>query len=169
MPIGGFAQRKLPTKEDVDKELRRRGDVFNSGNLDAILQNSHDHEVFGFGWRTAAPRSTGWSSVDSRDVAARGAEAFREPIKRFLDSMEYYHCEVEELHTSVEGDIGLAWGIWVEDFKVRDRPAEKARVRFTEVLKKEGEHWRLLLSHRDIQPFDEHGRYLTQFTLPPPR
>ncbi len=170
LPMCSWAQTKLPTKEDVEKEIRREWEVFNSGNLNAILQQAtRSAGGVRFGWRTAAARSTGWSNVDARDVAERGAEAFREPIKRFLDSMQYYHCTIEELHTSVEGDIGLAWGIYVENFKVRGRPAEKARVRFTQVLKQDGERWRTLLSHGDIQPFDEHGRYVAQFTLPPPR
>lgn len=162
LPLGGFAQTKLPTKEDVEKEIRGRWDLFNARNLDALVQDSH--MGFGFGWRTAAARSTEWSDLDARDVATRGNEAVRDAMKRFLDSMDYYHCTIQELQTSVEGDIGLAWGLYIEDFKIKGRPAEKARVRFTQTMKKEGNIWRPLLYHRDIQPFDEHGRYLSQFT-----
>ncbi len=169
LPMCSLAQTKLPTKEDVAREIRREWNVFNAGNVDAILQQNAPGSHVRFGWRTAEPRSTGWSGVDAHDVAARSVDAFREPMKRWFDSMEYYHCTIEELHTSVEGGIGLGWGIYVEDFKIKGRPAEKARVRFTQVLKTDGKHRRTLLSHADIQPFDEHGRYLTQFTTVPPR
>jgi hypothetical protein len=154
---GSRAQGQLPTKEDVAEEMRRRFTVFDSRNLDAIMQNSH--EGVGFGYSSAAPRSAPWGSADPGDEAAA--------IKRFLDSTEYYHTKFQELHTSVEGDIGLAWGIFVEDFKVRGQPPEMARVRFTQVLKKEGVRWRPILFHRDIQPFDKQGRYLKQFTRVP--
>src|SRR5438445_2146929 len=162
LPLGGSAQTKLPTKEKVEKEFRRICDLFNAKDVDALVQDSK--VAVGFGWRTAAARSTGMANVSAADVAARGNEPMRDAIKRFLDSMDYHHYTIEELHTSVEGDVGLAWGLFVEDFKIKGQPAEKARVRFTHVMKKEGEHWRPLLFHRDIQPFDEHGRYLAQFT-----
>src|SRR5712692_1162568 len=99
LPLGGSAQTKLPTKEDVEKEFRGRWDLFNARNLDALVQDSK--VGFGFGWRTAAARSTQWANVDARDVAARGNEPIRDVMKRFLDSMEYYHQTIEELHTSV--------------------------------------------------------------------
>jgi len=166
VPTQGPPSLVLPTKEDVAEEMRRKFAVFDSGNVDAILQNA---QGAGFGYRTAAVRSMPWAGVDARDVAARGVDVRRQAIKQFLDSMEYYHTKFEELYTSVEGDIGLAWGIFVEEFKVKGRPPEKARVRFTETLKKEDVRWRTLLFHRDIQPFDEHGRYLTRLTLTTPR
>jgi ketosteroid isomerase-like protein len=158
---GSRAQGQSPTREDVAEEVRRRYTAFNSGpdapaNLDAILRVYPD-EAIGFGYRTAAVR----------DLAARGADGHRRAIKQFLDSMEYYHLKFQELHTSVEGDIGLAWGVFVEDFKTKNRPPETAHVRFTLTLKKERGRWSSLLMHRDIQPFDEQGRYLTQFTRVP--
>ena len=69
-----------------------------------------------------------------------------------------------ELSTWSEGDIGLAWGFSMEECKHKGQPPERVRTRFTQVYKKEGEEWRMLVSHKDIQPFDEEGNYLKEFT-----
>lgn len=75
-------------------------------------------------------------------------------------SMEYWRVTLDELHTSVVGDNGLAWGVHTEEFKVKGRPAETVRVRFTNALKWNGEAWESLLYHRDAQPFGDDGSYL---------
>ena len=159
--IGVSAQTKLPTKEDIEREIRRIFSAFDSGDVGALLKNAQ--EGINYGWRNSAAR-IGSVVVDPQEAAAHGAEAYREAMKRFFDSMEYYHVRFEELHTSVEGNIGLGWGVYIEDFKIKGQPPEKARVRFTTVLKNEGESWDVLMRHSDIEPFDEHGRYLPQLT-----
>jgi hypothetical protein len=63
------------------------------------------------------------------------------------------------------GDAGVRLGDLRRGFKIKDRPAEKAGVKFTQVLKQDGEYWRTLQSLADIRPFDEHGRSLAQFTM----
>jgi ketosteroid isomerase-like protein len=161
MLTAASAQTKRPTKEDVEHEIRRLWAAQGSGNVDVMLPNAG--RGINFGWRRAPMRTGGWA-VDPKEVAAHGDEAYRQVMRRFYDSMEYYHCNFEELHTSVEGDIGLGWGVYVEDFKPKGQPAERARVRLTMVLKKEGERWRTLMRHSDIEPFDENGRYLPQLT-----
>lgn len=164
-PATDLTPGSAPTPQDVEKEVRRRWDVINSRNLDAIAQQASSNSPYGFGWRTAAARTTGWGSVTAAGSAARGAEAFREPIRRNIIAMKGYHSTFQELHAAVEGEIGLAWGVYVEQFRSNDGPAETARVRFTYTLKKEGDRWRLLLYHNDIEPFDEHGRYLPRWTV----
>ena len=73
---------------------------------------------------------------------------------------EYYRLYLNEVHTQVDGDIGLAWGVHTEVFKVRGQPAESVRVRFTNTLRWNGDTWKNLLFHRDAQVFDENGRYI---------
>jgi hypothetical protein len=74
--------------------------------------------------------------------------------------MEYWHVTLDELHTSVVGGIGLAWGVHTEEFKMKDAPPETVRVRFTNTLRWDGQRWENLLYHRDAQVFGENGRYL---------
>jgi hypothetical protein len=74
--------------------------------------------------------------------------------------MEYYRIRLDELHTSVDGDIGLVWGVHTEEFQIRGRTPEAIRVRFTNALRWDGQTWRNLLMHRDAQVFDASGRYI---------
>jgi hypothetical protein len=77
-----------------------------------------------------------------------------------VPSMEYWRVTLDELHTSVVGDIGLAWGVHTEEFKVKGQPPDTVRVRFTNTLRWNGQRWENLLYHRDAQVFGENGRYL---------
>lgn len=150
------------TPEDVAREVRRRWDAFDTRDIDAIVR--HGQDGVGFGWRTAAARSTQWASVSAGNVEEQGDEAFRAPTTAWFAKMERYRCKIDELHTKVDGSMGFAWGVAIEEFTVRGRAPERARVRFTVVLKKVADGWRSLLYHRDIQLFDLQGRYLTEHT-----
>ena len=162
LPMHNPAQIKPLTKEDVEREIRTKWSAFDSRDIDVLLLDAPDG--VNFGWRLAPARTGEWP-VDPKEKAAHGMDAYRQVIRHFYDSVEYYHVNFEELSTSVEGDIGLGWGVYVEDFKLKGQPAERAHARFTMVLKKEGERWRVLMRHSDIEPFDENGRYLKQLTL----
>lgn len=110
-------------------------------------------------------REIGWNGVGFgfRSFAARkpmADDAAAQSIQGFGASMEYYRIALNELHVEVHGDIGLAWGVHTEEFKVKDQPAESVRVRFTNTLRWDGSTWRNLLYHRDAQPFDEKGVYI---------
>ena len=80
--------------------------------------------------------------------------------RTFLASVEYYRVTAYEVHTAVDGDLGLAWGFFTEEFHVRGRVPEKVGVRFTTALKREAGTWRQLLFHRDAQPFGDDGSYI---------
>jgi ketosteroid isomerase-like protein len=99
-----------------------------------------------------------------RDLPYRSSErplsTYIDGLKTFFGSMEYYRMELNELHADVDGNIGLAWGFFTEDFKEKGRPPEKVRVRFTTTVKYDGNSWRTLLYHRDVQEFDAQARYL---------
>lgn len=107
----------------------------------------------------------GWGGVGYgfRTFQARGdtAEWSSDQVAQALPaSMEYWRVTLEELHTSVVGDIGLAWGVHTEEFKVRGQPAETVRVRFTNTLRWNEDGWENLLYHRDAQLFGDDGRYM---------
>jgi len=141
------------TEDEVAEAVRAWFSAWNSWDIKAIVKL--DGNAVGFGYRSAP-----W-----RDASALGEEAYRQILKQMMDRGEYSNMDLEELHTSVEGDVGLAWGIQMDDFKAKGQSPEKARVRFTMVLKKSAEGWSILLYHRDIQPFDEQGRYLREHTM----
>jgi hypothetical protein len=68
--------------------------------------------------------------------------------------MEYWSVTLEELHTSVVGETGLAWGVYIEEFKAEGQPPGTERVRFTNTLRWDGQSWENLLYHRDAQLFE---------------
>ena len=110
-------------------------------------------------------RELGWSGVGFgfRTFASREAaseEAFGQQFSAFATMMEYYRIRLEELHTRVDGDIGLVWGVHTEEFQIRGRAPESIRVRFTNALRWDGQTWRNLLMHRDAQVFNAGGRYI---------
>jgi hypothetical protein len=66
------------------------------------------------------------------------------------------------------GEVGLAWGVYLEQFQEQGHPPERARVRFSKVLTKGPRGWQVLLYHRDIQPFTDDGRYPRSLTVVSP-
>lgn len=104
----------------------------------------------GYGFRTFQIR---------RDTAA--SDSSQTP-PALLASMEYWRVTLDDLQTSVVGDIGLAWGVYTEEFKAQGQPPESVRVRFTNTLRWNGERWENLLYHRDAQLFGKNGGYLVR-------
>ena len=103
----------------------------------------------------------GWSGVGYgfRTFSARRPQDLPS-MDAFAAVMDYYRITLDELHTEVWGDIGLAWGVHTEDFKLKGQSPESVRVRFTNTLRWDGTAWRSLLYHRDAQLFDQNGRYV---------
>jgi hypothetical protein len=113
-----------------------------------------------FSWESgqsmpAAVRAV-WSELGSGGVGY-GYRSFpaRSGIPDAVPSMEYWRVTLDELHTSVVGDIGLAWGVHTEEFQVKGEPPQTVRVRFTNTLRWNGHRWENLLYHRDAQVFEE--------------
>ena len=69
--------------------------------------------------------------------------------------MTTWRVTLDELNTSVVGEIGLAWGIHVEEFTEQGKPRRVVRVRFTNTLRWDGQQWVNLLYHRDAQEFPD--------------
>jgi ketosteroid isomerase-like protein len=136
----------VPTASMVESWVRELVSAYTAHDIDTIVRL--DPPSPGFGYRTLQSRST------SRPV--------QDLLSAFFSNMDYYRIELNEVHTAVDGDIGLAWGFFTEDFREKGRSPERLRVRFTQTLKYEPSGWRTLLFHRDVQPYDEHGLYLRQ-------
>jgi len=75
--------------------------------------------------------------------------------------MDYYRVSADELHTDVVGDVGLAWGFYTEEFQRKGGTPERVRARFSNAWQRDASGWHLLTYHRDAQPFDSAGRYLS--------
>jgi ketosteroid isomerase-like protein len=143
------------TKEEVAEAVRRWYAAYHTRDIQTIL--SMEAQAGGFGFRALA----------RRDHAALG-EGFLQMVERFFGQVDYYRVELEDLQTSVTGDIGLAWGVHIEEFQEKGRSPERARVRFSAVLTKGASGWQVLLYHRDIQPFNEEGSYPRALTVVSP-
>jgi ketosteroid isomerase-like protein len=144
------------TKEEVAEAVRAWCAAHNTRDIQTII--AMEAQAGGFGFR----------DLDWRDHAVQGEEARAQLFERFFDRMDYHRLELEDLQTSVAGDIGLAWGVYIEEFQETGRPPERARVRFSTVLAKGARGWQVLLYHRDIQPFNAEGRYPTAMTVVSP-
>jgi ketosteroid isomerase-like protein len=144
------------TKEDVADAVRAWCRAWHTHDIPTIL--AMEGRAVGFGFRPWA-----W-----RDHVARGEAHDRQAMERFFGQVDYYHMELEDFQTSVTGDIGLAWGVLIEEFQEKGRPPERARVRFSKVLTKGASGWQVLLYHRDIQPFTAEGWYPRELTVGSP-
>jgi ketosteroid isomerase-like protein len=134
----------VPSASMVEGWVREWVSAYTSHDVDAIVRL--DPPAPGFGYRDLQMRAI------NRPV--------REALKAFFGNMDYYRIELNEIHTAVDGDVGLAWGFFTEDFRQKGRSPERLRVRFTQTLKYEPNGWRTLIFHRDVQPFDQQGKYL---------
>jgi hypothetical protein len=130
--------------EQHEREITRAWDAHDSVkilDLDAV-------GGVGFGFRTKAPRTY---TTREETLAI---------LKGFFDQFAYYRVTLDEIHSTVTGDVGLAWGFYTEEFQVKGRPQERIRGRFSDVWKRDASGWHLLIYHRDAQSFDGSGRYV---------
>jgi ketosteroid isomerase-like protein len=144
------------TKEEVAEAVRAWCIAFHTRDIQTIV--AMEAQGGGFGYRP----------LTRRDHAALGEEGLRQALEQFFSQIDYYHLELEDLQTSVTGDIGLAWGVYIEEFQEKGRPPERARVRFSKVLTKGARGWQVLLYDRDIQPFTAEGHYPRELTVVSP-
>ena len=103
----------------------------------------------GYGYRTPAWREYPPESIDNMKNA----------IKRYYEDLEYLRHTDIDLNTWSQGDVGIAWGFFTEEFQHKGELPEEARVRFSCTYIREEGKWRLLISHHDIQPFTKDGKY----------
>jgi SnoaL-like domain len=134
------------TPADVEEHIRAIFEVRNSLDPDRITEL--DTGGYGFGYRTRDPRPP-YSSK----------KAYREALELWLASIVSFRIEIDEIHTAVDGDVGMAWGLYHEKFRPRGGETEVVHGRFTEIMRRDANGWRTLFYHRDATPFDSQGVY----------
>jgi ketosteroid isomerase-like protein len=142
------------TKEDVADAVRTWCTAWHTRDMHTIM--AMEARAVGYGFRPLVWRNhIANAQREGRDLS----------LERFFGQKASYSLVLEELQTAVEGDVGLAWGTFLEQWQDNGQPSEQARVRFSKVLAK-GEHgWQIVLYHRDIQPFADDGRYPKALTV----
>jgi ketosteroid isomerase-like protein len=148
------ATAQSPTVADVEQRVRAEFAAWNTQDTTAIVEMGLGGT--GFGYRTRAGRG-----VPGTKAAAMAG------VRAFFAAVEYFRVSLDELHASVEGDIGIARGFYTEEFQMRGRAPEVVRARFSVAMRRAGDEWRTLLYHRDAQPFDEQGWYIPAPTARP--
>lgn len=161
-------RQSLEEKQAREAQRERAGEKLTS-SLEQWIRSG-----FEFSWESGQPMrdqvrqvwsqlGRGGAGYGFRTFQARGNTArsnSNQTSQALLPSMEYWRATLDELHTAVIGEIGLAWGVYTEEFKVKGQPPETVRVRFTNTLRWDEQGWENLLYHRDAQLFGEDGRYL---------
>ena len=144
------------TSEDVADAVRQWCTAWYTRDIPTIL--AMEAQAGGFGFRPLA----------RRDHAARREADARQTLERFFSRMVSYRLEPEDIQSAGTGEVGLAWGVYIETFQEQGRPPGRARIRFSKALTKGPHGWQVLLYHRDIQPFAEDGRYPRTLTVVSP-
>jgi ketosteroid isomerase-like protein len=142
------------TKEDVADAVRAWGQAWHTRDMQTITVM--EAQAVGFGFRPFAWRD---------HIANARHEARDRLLERFFSQKESYSLVLEDFETAVVGEVGLAWGTFLETWQDKGQPPEQARVRFSKVLTKGARGWQVLLYHRDIQPFADDGRYPKALTV----
>ena len=93
------------TKEDLEEAIEEWISAWDNHDIQAIA--AMETGEVGFGYRTEAGRKKNEDSAIS---------------EQFFGRIEYFHLKLEDLQTSVVGNIGLAWGVHTEDFQEKGRP-----------------------------------------------
>ena len=137
------------TKEDVAEAVRAWCTAWHTRDMQTIM--AMEARAVGFGFRPFTRR-------DHR------ANAGDRQLERFFNQKESYSLVLEACETTVVGDVGLAWGTYLETWQDQGLPPEQARVRFSKVLTRGESGWEVVLYHRDIQPFTAEGRYPRELT-----
>ena len=141
------------TKEEVAEAVRAWCHAWHTRDIETLLVM--EAPSFGFGFRPFTPR----------DHVIAGEAGRSEKFERFFGRMDAYSLVPEDVETAVVGEVGLAWGTFLEMWQDKGQPPEQARVRFSKVLTRGAQGWQVLLYHRDIQPFADDGRYPKALTV----
>ncbi len=146
----GRGQSEGPTADGLEADIRAGLAAWSSADISTIAAGASFARGFGFRTRAARTRES------------LPPESVPRILTAFFDNMDYYRITLDELHVELDGDVGLAWGFFTEDFKQRNQGPEVIRVRFTDTQRWDGNAWRPLLAHRDIQHFGDDDRYIRQ-------
>jgi ketosteroid isomerase-like protein len=135
------------TPAEVEERIRAEFEIWKTLDPGSIADLYAGGVGFGYRNREARP-------------AAPTKEAYRDALRSWLGQFEHYSLVIEQVETTVDGEIGLAWGSYREEFTLRGGEPEVIRIRFSQVVRRDPSGWRTLLYQRDAQPFDNAGRYV---------
>jgi len=93
------------TKEEVAEAVRAWCHAWHTGDIETLL--AMEAPSFGFGFRPFTPR----------DHVAEGQAGQRERFERFFGRMDSYSLVPEDFETAVVGELGLAWGTFMEQWQ----------------------------------------------------
>ena len=142
------------TKEEVAHAVRAWCTAWHTRDMPTIM--AMEARAVGFGFRPFAWRDhLGHTYTEGRDRS----------LEQFFGQKVSYSLVLQAGQTAVEGDVGLAWGVLLEQWQDHGQLPERARVRFSKVLTHAEHGWQIVLYHRDIQPFADDGRYPKALTL----
>ena len=145
-------ERAAADAKDLEKDVRLAFEAWNANDVEKIVSTESLIGGTGFGYRTRAVRLA--SQADSDPAAAAAS------IKGFFAVFDYFRVELDEVQTAVDGDVGIAWGYYTEEFQPKGGDRQVVRARFSGTWRREGDRWRQLLYHRDAAPFDDKGRHI---------
>lgn len=94
------------TPSDIEKQVRASLSVWDTADPSRIMEVPGpigNYGAFGFGYRTKASR-------------AMSIEEEKELIGRFLASVEYYRIIEDEIHTTVDGNLGWLGAFLLKSF-----------------------------------------------------
>ena len=138
-------------EQDLRSFYTNQMDALNNRDVDTFLVGFNRR---GFGYRTMAPRT-------ANDIPQ---SSMKQVIEEWFETMKYIKVELKDFDVVIDGNIGLIWGYYVEDFQEVGKKPERNLVRFSETRRRtEGGHWETMISHKDIQPFDENGQYIPKY------
>src|SRR5262245_11808737 len=120
------------SKEDVAEAVRAWCHAWHTRDIQTIL--ALEARAVGFGFRPFV-----W-----RDHVARGEAQDRQALERFFGQVDSYSLVPEDFETAVMGDVGLAWGTFLEKWQEKGRAPEQARVRFSKVLTRGAQGWQVV-------------------------
>jgi hypothetical protein len=99
------------TKNEVAEAVRAWLNAYHAHDIDTIL--AMEAVSFGFGYRVFAARGVGRLGQ-------------REAQERFFAGVDYYHVLLEDFETAVVDDVGMACGVFIEEFQEKGQLPERA-------------------------------------------
>ena len=100
---------QAPTRESLEQHVRSWFAAWDSG--DPMRIAIWETPAPGFGYRIRSPRK------------ALAAPAHLEQLKAFFASVAYFRITPDEVHTELDGDIGLVWAFSQRNFRsMAERP-----------------------------------------------
>lgn len=135
------------TPEEVEAHTRSLWNLWNTDDPEQIVKVYTGGK--GFGYRTRPAREDYGDKVDYRPI-----------VEQWLASLDYYSIVLDDVQTLAYGNVGIAWGLYHEDFQKVGGQPERVDGRFSQTFVKENGEWSMLFYHRDMTPFDADGKYV---------